>query len=97
MRICMEYCCYVRVVATNCCEDILGKLPKQICRAVGLFPYLCGRSTCFSNRLHGFSVAIPRCYEDVYANSFFSRIAGPWNYLPVECSLSTCDRNSAKS
>ena len=29
------------------------------------------RSTCYSNRLHVFSVAICRCHEDVYVNSFF--------------------------
>ena len=29
------------------------------------------RSTGYSNRLHEFSVAICRCYEDVYVNSFF--------------------------
>ena len=30
-----------------------------------------GRSTCYSDRLHDFSVIIPRCYKDVYVNSFF--------------------------
>ena len=30
-----------------------------------------GRSTRYPDRLHGFSVTIPRCYKDVYVNSFF--------------------------
>ena len=30
-----------------------------------------GRSTCYSDRLHDFSVTIPRCYKDVYVNSLF--------------------------
>ena len=33
-----------------------------------------GRSTRYSDRLH-LSVTIPRCYKDVYVNSFFSRTA----------------------
>ena len=44
-----------------------------------------GRSTYYSDRLHDFSVTIPRCYKDVYANSFFPRTAGFWNSLPIEC------------
>ena len=38
-------------------------------------PYSRGRSTRYSDRLHDFSVAIPRCYKDVYVNSFFPRTA----------------------
>ena len=29
------------------------------------------RYTSYSDRLHDFSVTIPRCYKDVYVNSFF--------------------------
>ena len=32
------------------------------------FPYSRGRSTCCSDRLHDFSVTVPRCYKDVYVN-----------------------------
>ena len=38
------------------------------------FPHFRGRSTHYSNRLHDFSVTIPRCYKDVYIYS-----------LPIEC------------
>ena len=34
-------------------------------------PYSRGKSTCYSNRLHDFSVTIPRCYKNVYFNRFF--------------------------
>ena len=44
-----------------------------------------GRSTRFSDKLHDFSVAIFRCYKDVYVNSFFPRTARIWNSLPIEC------------
>ena len=48
-------------------------------------PFSRGRSTRYSDRLHGFSVTIPRCYKDVYVNSFFPCTAKLWNSLPVEC------------
>ena len=34
-----------------------------------------------------FSVTIPRCYKDVYVNSFFPCRARLWNSLPIECFL----------
>ena len=44
-----------------------------------------------SLRLHDFSVTIPRCYKDVYVNSFFPRKARLWNFLPIECFPLTYD------
>ena len=34
-------------------------------------PFSQGRCTSYSDRLHDFSVTIPRCYKDVYVNGFF--------------------------
>ena len=34
-----------------------------------------GRSTRYSDRLHDFSVTIPRCYKDVYVNNSFPHTA----------------------
>ena len=48
-------------------------------------PFSRGRSTRYSDRLHDFSVTIPRCYKDVYVNSSFPRTAILWNFLPIEC------------
>ena len=48
-------------------------------------PFSRGRSTRYSDRLHHFSVTIPKCYKHVYFNSFFPRTARPWNSLPIEC------------
>ena len=42
-------------------------------------------------------VTIPRCYKDVYVNSFFLRTARLWNSLPIECFPSTNDLNGFKS
>ena len=60
-------------------------------------PYSQGRSTRYSDRLHDFSVTIPRCYKDVYVNSFFPRTARLWNSLPIECFPLTYDFSGFKS
>ena len=54
-------------------------------------PYCWGRSTCYSDILHDLSVTIPRCYKDVYFNSFFPCTARLSNSLPLECFLLTYD------
>ena len=48
-------------------------------------PYSRGRSTRYSDKLHDFSVTIPRCYKKVYVSSFFPRTVKLWNSLPIEC------------
>ena len=126
IRPCMEYWSG----ATGYYLELLDKLQKWICRAVGLslaasleilahlgkvaslslfyryyfgrcssklaqlvpLPFSRGRSTRYSDRLHGFSVTIPRCYKDVYVNKF-SRTARYWNSLPIECFPLTYDLN----
>ena len=62
-----------------------GRCSFELAQLVPL-PYSRGRSTRYSDRLHDFSVTIPRCYKDVYANSFFPRTARVGNSLPIECS-----------
>ena len=60
-------------------------------------PYSRGRSTRYSDRLHDFSVNIPRCYKDVYVNSFFPGTARLWNFLPTKCFPLTYDLSGFKS
>ena len=60
-------------------------------------PYSCGRSTRHSDRLHDFSVSIPRCYKDVYVKSFFPRTASLMNSLPKGCFPLTYDLNGLRS
>ena len=60
-------------------------------------PFSWGRHTCYSDRLHYFSVTIPRCYKDVYVNSFFPHTARLWNSLPIECFPLTYNLNGFKS
>ena len=62
-----------------------------------LLPFSRGRSTRYSDRLHDFSLTIPRCYKDVYVNSFFPRTAKLWNSLPIECFPLTYDLSGFKS
>ena len=47
-----------------------GSCSSELAELVPL-PYSRGRSTCYSDTLHDFSVPINRCYKDVYVNSFF--------------------------
>ena len=56
-----------------------------------------GLSNRYSDRLHDFSVTIPRCYQDVYVNSFFPCSARLWNSLPIECFRLTYDLSGFKS
>ena len=73
-----------------------GKCSSELAQLVPL-PYSRGRSTRYSDRLHDFSVTIPRFYKDVYVNSFFPRTARLWNSLPIECFPLTYDLSGFKS
>ena len=73
-----------------------GRCSSELAQLVPL-PYSRGRSTHYSDRLHDFSVTIPRCYKDVYVNSFFPRTARLWNSLPIECFPLTYDLSGFKS
>ena len=72
-----------------------GRCSSELAELV-LLPYSRGRSTHYSNRLHDFSVTIPRCYKAVYVNSFFPRSARLWNSLPIECFPLTFDLSGFK-
>ena len=73
-----------------------GRCSSELVQLVPL-PYFQGRSACYSVRLHDFSVTIPRCYKDVYINSFFPCASRPRNSLPIECFPLTYDLNGFKS
>ena len=74
-----------------------GRCSSELAQLVPL-PYSSGRSTHrYFDRLHDFSVTIPRCYRDVYVNSFFPHTARLWNSLPIECFPLNYDLNGFKS
>ena len=75
---------------------MFGRCSSELAQLVPL-PYSRGRSTRYSDRLHDFSVTIPRCYKDVCVNSFFPRTARLWNSLPIECFPLSYDLNGFKS
>ena len=77
------------------CRYYFGRCSSELTQLI-LLPYSCGRSTCYSDRLHDFSVTIPRCYKDVYVNSFFLCTARLWNSLPIECFPLTYDLSGFK-
>ena len=72
-----------------------GRCSSELAQLVPL-PFSRRRSTRYSDRLHDFSVNIPRCYKDVYVNSFFPRTAKLWNSLPIECFPLTYDFSGFK-
>ena len=73
-----------------------GRCSSELAQLVPL-PYSRGRSTRYSDILHDFSVTMPRCYKDVYVNSFFPRTAKLWNSLPIECFPLTYNLSGFKS
>ena len=70
----------------------IGRCSSELAQLVPL-PYSRGRSTRCSDRLHDFSVTIPRYYKNVYVDSFFLRTAKLGNSLPIECFPLTYDLN----
>ena len=73
-----------------------GRCSSELAQLVPL-PFSRGTSTRYSKRLRDFSVTIPRCYKDVYGNSFFPGTAKLWNSLPIECFPLTYDLSGFKS
>ena len=51
-----------------------GRCSSELAQLVPL-PFSWRRSTCYYDRLLDFSVTIPRCYKDIYVNSFFPHTA----------------------
>ena len=83
-----------------------GRSSSELAQLVPL-PFSRRRSTRYSDKLHDFSVTIPRCYKGVYVNSFFPRNWKKyyrqriprilWNSLPIECFTLTHDLSGFKS
>ena len=73
-----------------------GRCSSELAELVPL-PYFRGSSTRYSDRLHDFPVTTPRCYRDVYVNSFFPRTAMLWNFLPIKYFPLNYDLNGLKS
>ena len=73
-----------------------GRCSSELAQLVPI-PFSRGRSAHYSDRLHDFSITIPRCYKDVSVNSFFPHMARLWNSLPIECFPLTYDPSSFKS
>ena len=61
-----------------------GRCSSELAQLVPL-PFSWRKSTCYYDRLLDFSVTIPRCYKDIYSNSFFPHTAKLWNSLPIQC------------
>ena len=64
------------------CSYYFGRCSSELAELVPL-PHSRGTATRYSDRSHDFSVTIPRCYKDVYVNSFFPRTTRAWDSLPT--------------
>ena len=78
------------------CRYYFGRCSSELAQLVPL-PFSQVRSTCYSDRLHDFSVTIPVCYKDVYVKSFLPRKARLSNSLPIDCFPLTYNLNGFKS
>ena len=85
---CANLSLYYRYYFVRCSSELVELVPR---------PYSQGRSSCYSDRLHFFSVTIPRCYKNVYVSIFFPCRAKLWNSLPIECFPLTYDLSDFKS
>ena len=81
---CLEPLAHCRNVArlTLFYSYYFGRCSSELVQLVPV-PFSQRLSTHYSDRLHEFSVTIPRCYKDLYVNSFFPRTARPWNSLSI--------------
>ena len=79
---------FYRCYFGRCSSELAQLVPR---------PFSRGRSTRYSDRLHDFPVIIPRCYKDVYVNSFFLRIARPRYSVLIECNPLTSNLSGFKS
>ena len=73
-----------------------GRCSSELAQLVPLL-FSRGRSICYFDRLHDFSVTIPRCYKDALVNIFFPCTARLWNSLSKECFRLTYNLNGFKS
>ena len=61
-----------------------GKCSTELANIVPR-PLTFSRSTRLQSSSHCYQVTIPRCRTSYYASSFFPRISGLWNSLPLSC------------
>ena len=78
------------------CSYDFGRCSSKLAQLVPLV-FSRERSTWYSDSLHDFSVTIPRCYKNIYVNSFFPCTARPCNSMPIECFPLTYDLSGFKS
>ena len=89
----LEPLAHCRNVASLFYRYYFGTCSSELAELVQL-PFSRGRSTRYSDRLHDFSVTIPRYFRNVCVNSFFPRTAKLMNSLHIECFPLTYDLSS---
>ena len=94
----LGWCCHHQNMASLSLfyRYYFGRCSSKLAQLVPL-PFFQGGSTRYSDRLHGFSVTISRCYMDVYTCQQFVSLHSYWNSLAIECFLLTFDLSGFKS
>ena len=97
VAICLEPLAHRRNVSSLSlfCRYYFGRYSSKLAELVSL-SYSRGRSTRYSDRLHDFSVTIPRCYKDFCVHYFLEQLDS-WNSFPVECFPLTYDLSGFES
>ena len=95
--LCLEPLAHRRNVASlsRFCRYYFGRCSSKLAELVSL-SYSQGRSTRYSDRLHDFSVTIPRCYKDFCVHYFLEQLDS-WNSFPIECFPLTYDLSGFES
>ena len=83
-------------VVSLCLSYYFGRCSSELVQLVPL-PYSRGKSTCYFDGLHDFSITISRCCKDVYVNSFSPLTARLSNSLTIECYPLTKDLRGFKN
>ena len=105
IQVCWSFFCFSLEPLAHCQNAVcfslfyryyFSRCSSELAQLVPL-PFSWGRSTCYSDRLHDFSVNIPRCYKDVYVNSFFPGTSRLCSSLPIEYFPLTYNLNCFKS
>ena len=102
---CWSFTCYLFLTlgSSSKCSQLKSfpyVLPWQMfiwTGSTGSTSFSWGRSTHYSDRLHHFSVKIPRYYKNTYVNSFFPHTVRFCNSLPIECFPLSHDLNGFNS
>ena len=98
MQDCWSFtCCFSSTLSSSLKRDQLKFFLLVTTVTTGSTSFFSMDPARYYDRLLDFSVTIPKCYKNVYVNSFFPRTANLWNSLPIELFPLTYDHSGFTS